>query len=63
MSSVDEAIWCDPCQCYVERQTLRRWSGDDAVHWLCPGCDSDLVFPILPVDEWYEEKYGNDHDD
>ena len=40
-------IWCDRCQCFVSEKDLKRWTGDDALHRLCPGCDTDL----LPVGE------------
>ena len=41
-----DAIWCVLCEDWIERDELKRWTGDDALHWLCPGCDSDL----LPVE-------------
>lgn len=42
----DDDAWCLMCQCYVRRADMNRWTGDDALHYLCPGCDSDL----LPVE-------------
>lgn len=42
----DMVIWCRPCQAYYTKADLKRWTGDDALHYLCPGCDSDL----LPVE-------------
>lgn len=39
-------IWCRLCETWVNRNELKRWTGDDALHWLCPGCDDDL----LPVE-------------
>jgi Zn finger protein HypA/HybF involved in hydrogenase expression len=36
-------IWCDACETWVDKSELKRWTGDDALHYLCPGCDSDLV--------------------
>jgi hypothetical protein len=39
------SIWCDNCQAWVERTDLKRWTGDDSLHWLCPGCDADLLEP------------------
>jgi hypothetical protein len=44
-------IWCRVCQDWIDRSTLRRWTGDDRLHYLCPGCDSDMVFPVRDVDE------------
>ena len=39
----DEQIWCDPCQYLVGRHELKEVSIGDAIHYLCPGCDSDLL--------------------
>lgn len=39
-------VWCDNCCEWVSIRTLKRWTGDDRLHWLCPGCDDDL----LPVE-------------
>ena len=39
-------IYCFVCQDWIARKELKRWTGDDALHYLCPGCDSDL----LPVE-------------
>jgi len=41
------AKWCDNCQCWVESFDAKRWTGDDRLHWLCPGCDVDLVEPEI----------------
>lgn len=35
--------WCKMCETWVKRSELVRWTGDDALHYLCPGCDSDMV--------------------
>jgi hypothetical protein len=43
-------IWCDRCQCFVSEKDLKRWTGDDALHHLCPGCDADLL-PIEKLEE------------
>jgi hypothetical protein len=40
-------IWCVICQDWIARSELKRWSGDDQQHFLCPGCDSDLL-PTQP---------------
>jgi len=40
-------IWCVRCQCFVKREDLKLWTGDDMRHRLCPGCDSDLVEPEI----------------
>lgn len=45
----ENEIWCDMCQCFVQRSELKRWTGDDALHHLCPGCDSDLL-PIESIE-------------
>ncbi len=50
----DEVIWCEVCQDYIKRSELRFWNGDDAHHWLCPGCDSDLL-PVTSPDQEYDE--------
>jgi hypothetical protein len=36
-------IYCRVCEDWIKRSELKRWTGDDAVHHLCPGCDSDLL--------------------
>lgn len=46
-SEKHEKIWCEVCEDWIKRAELVRWTGDDALHWLCPGCDSDL----LPVEK------------
>ncbi len=43
-------IWCDRCQDYIAKSELKRWTGDDALHYLCPGCDSDLL-PVQILEE------------
>lgn len=43
----ENRIWCGMCQAWVAREDLRRWTGDDSLHHLCPGCDSDL----LPIED------------
>ena len=40
-----DLIWCEFCETHVERKDLKRWTGDDKLHRLCPGCDSDLLEP------------------
>ena len=40
---VYKMIWCDRCRCFVSEKDLKRWTGDDALHYLCPGCDADLL--------------------
>jgi hypothetical protein len=44
------AVYCRMCMCWVEKSDLKRWTGDDALHYLCPGCDSDLV-PVQKLEE------------
>ena len=36
-------IFCIVCEDWIDRSELKRWTGDDALHYLCPGCDSDLL--------------------
>jgi hypothetical protein len=45
-SSRNGVVWCGYCECWINTSELKRWTGDDRLHWLCPGCDDDLV----PVD-------------
>ena len=40
------SIYCGVCEDWIPRGELKHWTGDDALHYLCPGCDSDL----LPVE-------------
>lgn len=42
-NNVDESIWCQVCQCWQRQSGLVRWTGDDALHFLCPGCDGDML--------------------
>ena len=42
-----DEIWCDNCNCYVSRYDLKSWSGDDMRHYLCPGCDANLLEPDI----------------
>ena len=41
------AVFCMNCQCWVERADMKRWTGDDMLHLLCPGCDTDLEEPEI----------------
>jgi hypothetical protein len=47
-----EKIWCGVCQVWRLRSELTHWTGDDAHHWLCPGCDRDLL-PVLSEEEYF----------
>jgi Zn finger protein HypA/HybF involved in hydrogenase expression len=49
-----DRIWCEVCQDWIGRDELRFWNGDDAHHWLCPGCDSDML-PVTSPDQEYDE--------
>jgi predicted SprT family Zn-dependent metalloprotease len=40
-----EKYWCKLCQAWYLKTDLIKWTGDDQLHYLCPGCDSDLVEP------------------
>ena len=68
--SDDQKIWCRLCQVFVKKSDLKRWTGDDQLHWLCPGCDSDLIenetgwepgFPTTILDVRYQtsSRYDN----
>jgi hypothetical protein len=46
----DKKVWCVRCMTLVSVDELKIWTGDDALHHLCPGCDSDL----LPVEKMPE---------
>jgi hypothetical protein len=50
----DKLIYCRVCQDLIAESELKRWSGDDALHFLCPGCDSDLL-PVRNPDKEYDE--------
>ncbi len=39
--------WCGVCEDWIGKNELRRWTGDDQLHFLCPGCGQDMVEPIL----------------
>lgn len=45
-----DMVWCEVCECWVDRADLKIWTGDDRKHYLCPGCDSDLL-PVDDIDE------------
>jgi hypothetical protein len=38
--------WCGICEDWIGKHELRRWSGDDQLHLLCPGCGADMVQPV-----------------
>jgi hypothetical protein len=48
-ASRDGVVWCGCCDCWVKISELKRWTGDDRLHYLCPGCDDDLL-PIERLD-------------
>lgn len=40
------AKFCDNCQCWVEVADMKRWSPDGTfIHFLCDGCDAELLEP------------------
>ena len=41
----ENSYWCEVCETWVPKEELNQWDGDDALHYLCPGCDSDLLPP------------------
>lgn len=51
---VETKVWCQVCQTHVDESELRKWSGDDALHYLCPGCGSDLK-PVRNLDKEYDQ--------
>lgn len=55
----EERIYCIVCDAWVLKSGLKRWTGDDALHWLCPGCDSDL----LPVERLPDEGYQRESEE
>lgn len=46
----EEKVYCIVCDAWVLKSGLKRWTGDDALHRLCPGCDSDLL-PVERLEE------------
>jgi hypothetical protein len=54
--SQEEKLYCIVCDAWVLKSSLKRWSGDDALHWLCPGCDSDLVQVEPLPSEYYKRE-------
>lgn len=37
--------FCPVCEDWIKQSELRRWSGDDMIHLLCPGCGRDMIEP------------------
>ncbi len=62
-NKVPGEIWCRVCRADVNRGDLKSWSGDDQLHFLCPGCDSDLVEPVLGYDYVVEQYFSSDKSD
>ena len=52
----EEKIWCTICQDWIDPSELRHWTGDDASHWLCPDCGSDLLPVTHPEKEYAEHR-------
>lgn len=40
-----DAVYCFNCEGWTEPKDFVRWTGDDMLHWLCPGCDGDMREP------------------
>ncbi len=39
-------IWCKYCETWISPFDLKHWNTDDEmVHFLCPGCDNELLEP------------------
>ena len=38
-----ERVYCIVCDAWVLKTGLKKWTGDDALHFLCPHCDTDLM--------------------
>lgn len=55
-----EGIYCGVCSDWIKRDELRRWTGDDALHYLCPGCGSDLLPVRYPEKEYDDWRYKTD---
>lgn len=49
-----DTIFCGVCVDDIPVSELRVWTGDDAKHYLCPGCGCDL----LPIE--YPEREAQD---
>lgn len=43
-----EQVRCSYCgDIYTKAEYKdREWEGDDQIHFLCPGCDADLLEPV-----------------
>jgi len=39
------AVYCRNCETWVNPSDFNRWTGDDMIHYLCPGCDGDMFEP------------------
>lgn len=54
----ETVYYCGVCCDHFLKEELQYWSGDDQAHWLCPGCDDDMVEPRsidINDDDEYQE--------
>lgn len=56
--SEDHYFWCPICAWKYKKRELDYWDGDDRGHWLCPGCNDDLV-ESWSIDGEYYEQFGD----
>lgn len=49
-----EKVTCPYCGCVITKEEYkdREWNGDDLIHFLCPGCDYDLLEPVSQEEYW-----------
>jgi hypothetical protein len=48
--NVPSKIYCRNCSRFHKKEELRILSGDDSIHFFCPGCDEDLLQPLSLAD-------------
>jgi len=48
------SIYCNICKDWISKNELQRWTGDDALHYLCPGCGKDML-PVRNPDKEYDD--------
>ena len=49
----DQKIWCVYCQFHVPVASLKKWQADETIHWLCDGCDDELL-PAEKTEDYIE---------
>lgn len=43
-------LYCGVCQDLIEKAKVWIWTEDDSIHFLCPGCNNDLLSPLMLSD-------------